>query len=244
MQETPTPQGSEQPVRIEDILANRIQSMPETTPQLSTPVLIIVVIGLILLGIILAVINTKPEVFAESEHREIHGSQHSMDAVQEKHRAELTSIIDTLTKHIVAYPNDLDAKLTLANAYYDLEMWVKAVPLYKDYLDKFPKNTNARVDYAYVIAQSSGDFQAAMSEIETALRYEPDHFNALFNGGLIALRAYENDRVKAFMTAGNYFKRAQEIARKNNNTEALNQIQQILDEMKKVVEESSQQSPK
>jgi tetratricopeptide (TPR) repeat protein len=144
--------------------------------------------------------------------------------------------MDSLETYLRTNENDHPAILSLANIYYDAEMWGKAEPLYTQYLAKEPQDVDARVDYAFVIAQTTGDFKRAIAEIEKGLKYEPDHVHALFNAGILSLRETTDDKHTSVGAAKEYFLRAKRSALVKDPKMA-EQIDQVLEEIRKVEEE-------
>jgi tetratricopeptide (TPR) repeat protein len=129
---------------------------------------------------------------------------------------ELQQRITLLQDSLASKPNSPQLVLGLANAWYDAgatyqnsnavflvrQAFGQAEKLYARYLKEFdPKNTAARVDYAYtMLAQGRADDAAA--ETKRALDFEPNHPIALFNLGVIYTRKAD---AKA---ARGYFERA------------------------------------
>jgi cytochrome c-type biogenesis protein CcmH/NrfG len=96
-----------------------------------------------------------------------------------------------LEKQIQEHPEDADAKLKLADLYYNLERYAEAIPLYQQYLEKNPENVNARTDMAYAIA-NNGAIDSAIVELYRVIREDPKHQNATYN--LTMMYAAKRDR--------------------------------------------------
>ena len=78
--------------------------------------------------------------------------------------------------------------LQLAHLKNDAGMPEQAIVLYRQYLEKNPKDTDARVDMGvcyYVLK----NYPAAISEMKEALKYKPDHQIAHLNLGIVNFAA-------------------------------------------------------
>jgi Flp pilus assembly protein TadD len=91
-----------------------------------------------------------------------------------------------LEDQVKANPSDFKLLLELANHLHDNRFWDKAITSYKKYLDKNPKDENARVDLG-ICYKENGDLTSAKREMELVLKSNPKHLNAKFNLGIVAL---------------------------------------------------------
>lgn len=87
-------------------------------------------------------------------------------------------------------PSDLEARLNLANYYFDLRDQTgdlrfsqAAARHYVAYLDAKPQDVNARADYAAILFYS-GQTDQAIQEVGKVLETEPQHIRANFNLGI------------------------------------------------------------
>jgi tetratricopeptide (TPR) repeat protein len=220
------------PARVEDILLERLVNEPPVAPQVSPAILSAIILGIIGLGVGIYFLSVRPEKFLPNPH-EAETSQPAQDT-SEVHakRVQYQPMVDSLNSILAADPTNIDARLMLGNTYYEMEYWPKAKKEYELYLDKHPENPDVRVDYAFVLAEATGDFHAALDEINTALKYDPNHLNALFKGGLIAIQVNLDNKKKAITEATSYFKRALVAAKKQGNDKMAEQIEQILAKLK------------
>jgi tetratricopeptide (TPR) repeat protein len=101
--------------------------------------------------------------------------------------ANLDEISDLESK-VTANPDDLESTLHLAHLLQDSGLLEKAITNYKKYLVKYPENADARVDMA-ICYYNLGDNTTAISEMETALKYQPKHQIAHLNLGIVNLTA-------------------------------------------------------
>ena len=133
---------------------------------------------------------------------------------------QLMSQITELEKRVAADPNDTQALLSLANACQDGKFLDKAIVQYKKYLQKNPRDANARVDLGISYFETS-NLVEAQKEMETALKYDAKHVAGHFNLGIVNLRA---GRVKE---ANEWFKKTIALA---PNSEMGQQAKQILEQ--------------
>jgi len=101
--------------------------------------------------------------------------------------ANLDEISDLESK-VNANPDDLESTLHLAHLLQDSGLLEKAIANYKKYLVKYPENADARVDMA-ICYYNLGDNTTAISEMETAIKYQPKHQIAHLNLGIVNLTA-------------------------------------------------------
>ncbi len=143
---------------------------------------------------------------------------------------------DSLLQVIAVNPNDDQAHLMLANVYYETEFWEKAKTEYEIFLKKNPEDINARLDYSFVISQTTGDFKIALDQIKKALSYDAENVDALFKAGMMTIRANLDNKKKAVREAIPYFNRALASAKKQHNDKMAEQIEQVMAELNKVQE--------
>lgn len=79
-------------------------------------------------------------------------------------------------------PENLDAAVSLANVYYDLERPADAIPLYETFLAKHPEEASVRTDLAtmYLYTKRTA---AAIREYQKVIAEKPDFVNAYYNLG-------------------------------------------------------------
>ena len=94
--------------------------------------------------------------------------------------------IQELESRTAANPNDMNLTLHLANLLHDGHFYEKAIPHYRTYLIKNPKDADARVDLG-ICYKELGNFSEAKNQMKTALQVVPNHLNAHFNLGIVYL---------------------------------------------------------
>lgn len=193
----------------EEILLERFESEPPQRKPIrwSSVALIFAIILAVTFGIFR--IASKPDKFAPGEIPDT-------SALLQK-RLFFQHIIDSLHTELAANPANTNLHLSLADALYDDAHWSESMKEFEIYLAAKPADADARVDYAYTIAQNSGNLNDALSEIDTALLYKPDHLNALINAGIITAQTVtDSNHATALARARNYFVRAKAVAEKTN----------------------------
>ena len=128
--------------------------------------------------------------------------------------------LEALEKQVQANPNDMETVLRAANLAFDNRFTDKAIVYYKRYLEKNPKNANARVDLG-VCYYDIGNLDEAQKEMLTALKYDPKHLQGHFNLGIVNLRA---GRIKE---ANEWFKKTIALA---PNSDIGRQAKQFLEQ--------------
>jgi len=113
----------------------------------------------------------------------------------------LIAEIQRLKNIVEQNPSDMFSTLRLANSLQDAGLYDQAITYYKRYLAEDEQNADARVDMAICYFER-GDSKTAISEIEQAIKYNPNHQLAYFNLGIITLTAGNLE------TATKYFQKA------------------------------------
>jgi len=126
--------------------------------------------------------------------------------------------ITKLENAVIANPEDLESVLHLAHLLQDSKLYEKAISNFKKYLVKNPENADARVDMA-ICYYNLGDNTTAISEMETALKYQPKHQIAHLNLGIVNLAARNMEASKEWLT---------KAAELDPNSEAGKRAQELL----------------
>jgi len=126
--------------------------------------------------------------------------------------------INKLEAAVTTNPDDLESTLHLAHLQQDAGMYEKAITNYKKYLAKNPESADNRVDMA-ICYYNLGDNTTAISEMETALKYQPKHQIAHLNLGIVNLAARNIEASKE------WFRKAAEL---DPNSEAGKRAQELL----------------
>lgn len=221
--------------RIEDILLERLKNEPKVAPQIGKPILAAILIIILILGSVIYFISRKPEKYlAEDSHKE-EKSQPAADSSDiNSKRMKFAPMTDSLLGVIATNPDNDQAHLMLANVYYETEFWDKAKTEYEFFLSKNPEDINSRLDYSFVVFQTTGDYKASLDQIKKALGYDAENVDALFKAGMMTIRANLDDKKKAVREAVPYFNRALSSAKKQHNDKMAEQIQQVMAELEKL----------
>lgn len=107
-------------------------------------------------------------------------------------------LINDLEAKIKQNPEDYKSLLELAHLKNDSGLFDAAIVNYKTYLEKNPKDADARVDMG-VCYFNLQDFPNAIKEMETALKYVPDHQIAHLNLGVVNLSAGNIEKSKEWL---------------------------------------------
>ncbi|MBK7630576.1 MAG: tetratricopeptide repeat protein [Ignavibacteriales bacterium] len=107
-------------------------------------------------------------------------------------------MINDLEAKIKANTEDYKSLLELAHLKNDSGLFEAAIQNYKTYLDKNPEDSDARVDMG-VCYFNLRDFTNAIKEMETALKYVPNHQIAQLNLGVVNLSAGNIEKSKEWL---------------------------------------------
>lgn len=107
-------------------------------------------------------------------------------------------MINDLEAKIKQNPEDYKSLLELAHLKNDSGLFEAAIQNYKTYLDKNPKDADARVDMG-VCYFNLRDYSNAIKEMETALTYVPNHQIAHLNLGVVNLSAGNIEKSKEWL---------------------------------------------
>jgi Tfp pilus assembly protein PilF len=107
-------------------------------------------------------------------------------------------MINDLEAKIKTNPEDYKSILELAHLKNDSGLYEVAIQNYKTYLDKNPKDADARVDMG-VCYFNLRDYVNAIKEMETALKYVPNHQIAQLNLGVVNLSAGNIEKSKEWL---------------------------------------------
>ena len=106
--------------------------------------------------------------------------------------------IEDLEAKIKQNPEDYTSLLQLAHLKNDSGLFEAAIINYKLYLEKNPKDADARVDMG-VCYFNLKDFTNAIKEMETSLKYAPNHQIAHLNLGVVNLSAGNLEKSKEWL---------------------------------------------
>jgi cytochrome c-type biogenesis protein CcmH/NrfG len=101
-------------------------------------------------------------------------------------------------------PRDLQALITLGNAYFDTDRYQEAIDAYSKALAIDPKNPDVRTDMG-IMYRKLGQFDKALEAFRQAARDQPLHINSRFNLG-VTLKYEKNDFVGAIQAWEEFLK--------------------------------------
>lgn len=106
--------------------------------------------------------------------------------------------INALEEKVKQNPDDYQSLLQLAHLKNDSGLYNAAIINYKKYLEKFPEDADARIDMG-VCYFNLQDYPTAIKEMETALKYSPNHQIAFLNLGIVNLAAGNLSKSKEWL---------------------------------------------
>jgi tetratricopeptide (TPR) repeat protein len=122
-------------------------------------------------------------------------------------------MINDLEAKIKQNPEDYNSLLQLAHLKNDSGLFEAAIQNYKTYLEKNPKDADARVDMG-VCYFNLKDYPNAIKEMETALKYVPNHQIAHLNLGVVNLSAGNLEKSKEWLKKAYEIDPTSEIGKK------------------------------
>lgn len=122
-------------------------------------------------------------------------------------------MINDLEAKLKQNPEDDKSLLELAHLKNDSGLFDAAILNYKTYLEKNPKDADARVDMG-VCYFNLQDFTNAIKEMETALKYVPNHQIAHLNLGVVNLSAGNLEKSKEWLQKAFELNPTNEIGKK------------------------------
>ena len=145
---------------------------------------IFVGIAMLILGFIAGI--ALPKYFSKDIRNEVNpsgftGGQGGEDLGQVR---DFSETIVQLQAVLATNPDNIDARIQLANAYFDSRQWDKAVNEYSKVLEKNPNNPDVRTDLG-ICYREIGDFDKALEEFKKASDEDPKHLNSRFNIGVV-----------------------------------------------------------
>ena len=99
-------------------------------------------------------------------------------------KPNLTQEIAQLEDVLKRDPNNLQALVSLGNAYFDTNQYNKAIDAYQRALKIDPKNADVRTDMG-IMYRSIKDYDSAVREFRQAAKDNPTHINSRFNLAIV-----------------------------------------------------------
>ncbi len=110
--------------------------------------------------------------------------------------------IEFYRRGLALKPDDPQANLVLANAYFDARQFENAGEQYARVLELTPDDINARTDLgATFVERSQPDYGKAISEFERNLAQNPKHEPSLYYMGIAQLRSGNKEKAKEILAA-------------------------------------------
>jgi cytochrome c-type biogenesis protein CcmH/NrfG len=135
-------------------------------------------------------------------HAESHGAPGPQPVAQgPQPKVNVAQEIAQLEDLLKRDPQNLQALISLGNAYFDSNQFKKAIDVYQKALAIDPKNADVRTDMA-IMYRNLKDYDRAIQEFRQAAKDNPGHVNSLFNIAIVmqydkkdipgAIAAWEN----------------------------------------------------
>lgn len=125
--------------------------------------------------------------------------------------------INQLEATVKANPENHNGLIELANLLFDSGLFERAIIYYRQYLEVHPENADARIDLG-VCYYEIRDYETAIKEMESALKYQADHQIGHFNLGIVNLAAGNREKSREWFEktividpASSFGKRAKEL---------------------------------
>jgi cytochrome c-type biogenesis protein CcmH/NrfG len=99
-------------------------------------------------------------------------------------KANLGQEIGQLEDLLKRDPNNLQALISLGNAYFDTNQFKKAIDVYQRALKIDPKNADVRTDLG-IMYRNIKDYDGAIREFRQAAKDNPTHVNSRFNVAIV-----------------------------------------------------------
>ena len=99
-------------------------------------------------------------------------------------KASLVQEIAQLEEALKRDPENLQALISLGNAYFDTNQYNKAIETYQKALKIDPKNADVRTDIG-IMYRSIKDYDSAVREFRQAAKDNPSHVNSRFNLAIV-----------------------------------------------------------
>ena len=96
----------------------------------------------------------------------------------------LSSRVKQIETHLSHDPGDVDSRIQLGNAYFDLGNYQSAIMQYAQVLEARPGNPDLIVDMG-ISYRRIGESETCLKKFREALAIDPRHVNARFNLGLV-----------------------------------------------------------
>jgi len=124
-------------------------------------------------------------------------------------------------------PRNLEALITLGNAYFDTVRYQEAIDAYSKALAIDPKNPDVRTDMG-IMYRRLGQFDKALEAFRQAAQDQPLHVNSRFNLGVVL--KYDKEDFKSAIQAWEEFLKLEELL--NPDDERPVMVRQEIESMK------------
>lgn len=149
-------------------------------------------IAILVLGIFLGYLLSRTA--SRSSSRSVnHRAQSNGGTPSPQSQASFAAGMQPLLARLKSDPNDPALLAEVGNRYFDHQEWSNAVRYYRLSLQLQPANVDVRTDMGTAIWYG-GDPWDAVKEYKTALSYQPNYGQTLFNMGIVQWQGLHDDR--------------------------------------------------
>ncbi|MGQ9648034.1 MAG: tetratricopeptide repeat protein [Thermodesulfobacteriota bacterium] len=182
-----------------------VKSEPQTNRRgVSKQNVILITVVSFLIGFIVgatvAILKTQPMVKPISSSMTGSTGEESGKNITTNYEEEIRLSKSILEKD----PRNLEALITLGNAYFDTDRYQEAIDAYSKALAIDPKNPDVRTDMG-IMYRRLGQFDKALEAFRQAAQDQPLHVNSRFNIGIV-LKYDKNDFVGAIQAWEEFLK--------------------------------------
>jgi tetratricopeptide (TPR) repeat protein len=143
-----------------------------------------IIFAIVVLGLAATAIVSKVRLFKNSAV-----AKSSPDRLPQDHPSmEMINKLSELESLSAKNPSNLEYKTHIGDIYYDMGKYEKAAEYYQASLKLKPKNPNVETDLA-VCFHYLGQNDQSLQALDNVLEYSPDFAEALFNKGIVIMRA-------------------------------------------------------
>ena len=133
-----------------------------------------------ILGAIVAILKTQPMVAPTPAAMVGSARKESGKNITDNYEEDIRLAKSILEKD----PRDLQALISLGNAYFDTDQYQQAIDAYSKALAIDPKNADVRTDMG-IMYRKLGQFDKAIAAFRQAAQDQPMHVNSRFNLGSV-----------------------------------------------------------
>lgn len=145
---------------------------------------LLLIIVAFLAGFIIGAISGIKFYAAQRGESALVPHEHEGGPASPQAKANLTQEIGQLEDVLKRDPNNLQALISIGNAYFDANQYNKAIDAYQRALKIDPKNADVRTDMG-IMYRSIKNYDSAVREFRQGAKDNPTHINSRFNLAIV-----------------------------------------------------------